>query len=78
MTVILFDSLTDQQRFDVWEALERLNFDFVTLVQDDQPVRFTESQIGASELRTAQAACVYAGLLTAADLDRAGILNGSL
>ena len=77
-TVILFDHLTTEQRFAVWEALETLDVDFVTLVTAGTPQRFTDSEIGAAEFRTAQAACVYAGLVTAQDLDNAGLLTGSL
>lgn len=74
-TVILFDSLTAEQRSAIFDALENLDVDFMTVVQDGQPVQFTESQVsGAAVFRTAQAACVYAGLDTAARLDEAGLL----
>lgn len=73
-TVILFDSLTDEQRERLYDALHELDVDFVTLVRSGEPVRFTESQIGAAPFRTAQAECVHAGLEIAYALDAAGAL----
>lgn len=74
-TVILFDSLTDSQRDRLYDALDDLGVDFVTLVIEGVPVRFTESEIGAAPFRTAQASCVHAGLEIAAALDAANALR---
>lgn len=77
-TVILFDHLMPEERRAVWEALETLGVDFHTLVTAGAPQRFAEGDVQAPEFRTAQAACVYAGLVTAQDLDNAGLLTGDL
>jgi len=74
-TVILFDSLTDADRERLWETLHGLGVEFVTLVRAGEPVRFTESEIGAAPFRTAQASCVHAGLEIAYALDAANALR---
>jgi hypothetical protein len=73
-TVILFDSLTDADREKLYDMLHGLDVEFVTLVKAGEPVRFTESQIGASEFRSTQSECVHAGLEIAYALERAGVL----
>jgi hypothetical protein len=74
-TVILFDDLSIEQAVRLYDALDDLGVDYVTLVRRGEPRRFTESEIGAAPFRTAQASCVHAGLEIAYALDAANALR---
>lgn len=69
-TVILFDSLTIEQRARVWNALEELDVDFTTLVTLGVVQRFNEGDVYAHELRNIQAQRVGDALRIARALDR--------
>ena len=69
-TVILFDSLTIEQRARVWNALEKLDVDFTTLVTRGVVQQFNDGDVYAHELRNRQAQRVGDALRIARALDR--------